>query len=242
MRLTVDSLLIVGIFLNLVKAGDLILRPHQVRYFQDRFEHLTLWLDFTKPLKALKTLTGEEGRLGLLVLGYVPSIIVFALLQAYQPPNELGVTLITYLNFGMLILLIKSGLATTGWLFGDGRLRSFLKRFALASVVEFAALGSLGLSVYVLSERSNGLLWLYWLLFLVVVGLVLLNLVSSTIWLACFLTILASSILLVLELILKFVRGIAWRIVEHNKGAFAAVILITTIALGFVDLYFRLNR
>ena len=248
MRITVDVLLIVGLILNFVKAGDLILRPHQLKWFQDKVEHMTLWLDFTKPLKALKTLTGDDGRLALLVLGYVPAIFFFAVTQAIQPSEPKGISLFTYLNFGILILLIKKGLPITRWLVGDGRITSFLKRFMLLSIGQLVALVCLVLSVRstgYLSDHSNEhflLGALFVVDILVAVALVLLNLAYSTIWLACFLTIIASSFLLMFELLLKFARGIAWRIVEYNKGAFAAIILIVTVALGLTDFYLKFYK
>src|SRR5207302_8046139 len=119
MHITIDALLIVGLILNFVKAGDLVLRPHQLKWFQDRFEHLTLWLDFTKPLKALKSLTSDDGRLALLVLGYVPAIFLLAAARAVQTSEPKGISLITYLNFGILIFLIKKGLPITRLLLGD---------------------------------------------------------------------------------------------------------------------------
>ena len=108
MHITIDALLIVGLILNFVKAGDLVLRPHQLKWFQDRFEHLTLWLDFTKPLKALKSLTSDDGRLALLVLGYVPAIFLLAAARAVQTSEPKGISLITYLNFGILTRVIIS--------------------------------------------------------------------------------------------------------------------------------------
>ncbi|SRR6266705_5306995 len=248
MHIAVDALLIVGLILNFVKAGDLILRPHQLKWFQGRIEHLTLWLDLTKPLKALRTLTGEEGRLALLVLGYVPAIFFFAATQALQEREPIGVSFITYLNFGILIVLIKSGLPITRWLLGDGRLISFLKRFVVLTIGELAALVSLRLAALpmeYLSDHSKEhflLGTLFVLDILVLLALVLFDLVYSTIWLACFLTIVASSILLSFEILLKFVRGIAWRIVEYNKGAFAAIILIVTAALGLIDFYLKFYK
>jgi hypothetical protein len=49
----IPILLIVGIFVNLIKGGELILRPHQQKWLQDKFDTLTLYLDYTQPLKWL---------------------------------------------------------------------------------------------------------------------------------------------------------------------------------------------
>lgn len=51
MRYAIEILLIVGIFVNLIKGGELILRPHQQKWLQDKFETFVLMLDYTKPLE-----------------------------------------------------------------------------------------------------------------------------------------------------------------------------------------------
>jgi hypothetical protein len=37
-------------------------------------------------------------------------------------------------------------------------------------------------------------------------------------------------------LLLKAVRGLAWRVVAYNQGAWAALVLGTTVVLGFLRL------
>ncbi len=39
-----------------------------------------------------------------------------------------------------------------------------------------------------------------------------------------------------LECILKMCRAFAWRVVEHNKGAYAALTLVVTICFGILKL------
>lgn len=48
-----------------------------------------------------------------------------------------------------------------------------------------------------------------------------------------------SLIMLAIEIPLKVVRGVAWRVAEFNRGAFAALVLIITIALGITELYLK---
>lgn len=45
------GLLAVGVFINVVKAAELALRPHQQRWLQDKSESLTLWLEYVGPLR-----------------------------------------------------------------------------------------------------------------------------------------------------------------------------------------------
>lgn len=48
-----------------------------------------------------------------------------------------------------------------------------------------------------------------------------------------------SLLLLIVELCLKILRAIVWRIAEYKRGAFAAIILIVTIILGITDFYLK---
>src|SRR5260370_42404468 len=51
MQRTVEILLVLGILVNLVKGADLLLRAHQQRWLQDKFELLALKLDYTRPIE-----------------------------------------------------------------------------------------------------------------------------------------------------------------------------------------------
>src|SRR2546423_4654285 len=50
MQRTIDILFVVGILVNLVKGADLILRPHQQKWLQDRWVSMTQRLDNIKPM------------------------------------------------------------------------------------------------------------------------------------------------------------------------------------------------
>ena len=53
MERAVDVLFVVGVIVNLVKGADLILRPHQQKWLQDKCNSLALYLDYTKPAVGL---------------------------------------------------------------------------------------------------------------------------------------------------------------------------------------------
>lgn len=55
MQGTIEILLILGIIINLIKGADLILRPHQQKWIQDKFDTFTLWLDYSRPLNWYNT-------------------------------------------------------------------------------------------------------------------------------------------------------------------------------------------
>ena len=44
------------------------------------------------------------------------------------------------------------------------------------------------------------------------------------------------------QVTLKVVRAISWRIVTYNKGAFAAMMLITTVVIGVIDFAVKTGR
>lgn len=54
-----------------------------------------------------------------------------------------------------------------------------------------------------------------------------------------FFNLIFSLLLVIGELILKLLRGIMWRVADYNKGAFAAIVLIITIALGVTEFYLK---
>lgn len=53
MQKTVEILLIIGVIANFIKAGDLLLRPHQQKWLQEKCDTLALRLDYTKPIELL---------------------------------------------------------------------------------------------------------------------------------------------------------------------------------------------
>lgn len=54
--------------------------------------------------------------------------------------------------------------------------------------------------------------------------------------------LIASLFFFLFELGLKLLRAISWRIEEYNKGAFAALILPLTIALGIAEVYLKSTK
>jgi hypothetical protein len=54
-----------------------------------------------------------------------------------------------------------------------------------------------------------------------------------------FFLLITALIFLILESLLKLFRAFAWRLVEYNKGAWAAIVLVLTLVLGVMDLFFR---
>jgi hypothetical protein len=51
MNRALQILLVAGILVNLIKGGELLLRPYQQKWLQDKCDTLALRLDYTKPLE-----------------------------------------------------------------------------------------------------------------------------------------------------------------------------------------------
>jgi hypothetical protein len=47
---------------------------------------------------------------------------------------------------------------------------------------------------------------------------------------------------LLAHVLLRLLEAIAWRVVEYQKGAWAAVVAIATVILGMIDLYLKMPK
>lgn len=75
MSRTIEVLLIIGIFVNLIKGADLVLRPHQQKWLQLKCDSLALWLDYTRPLKWYEAKQG--GKKLLIIFDWLFGSILF---------------------------------------------------------------------------------------------------------------------------------------------------------------------
>jgi hypothetical protein len=243
MNTTVSTLLIVGVLINLVKASDMILRPHQQKRLQESFERLTLWLEDTKPLNWYKSLTTSKGKYILLAL----SLPAFMFLAVPRLGIGFGVVSAVF-YYAFLRLIFRSGLSITNWLLGTRGFASFINRFFLFTAIEAIAFVLFIMTFRLtnhLFERGEDAHWLMILALIVLILLLLLlliNILSGAIWLMGWIVVTATATFLLLEILLKVLRGVAWRIVEHNRGVFAAITFIATILLGIAELYLRLQK
>lgn len=281
MQRTVEILLVIGILVNLIKGADLILRPHQQKWVQDKFESLVLWFDYTKPFDWYKSNSGARETYGL-ILSVIPAIFIF---RFALPKNYPSLVLIIFVSAIILLArhptapqnnneeaikdyeenfyktvstpeehkepIRKAEARLARWLFscnttGQYLIRPFLLTCiggtAFSLVYGFIHLADTSYR-YMASVINPGWGWLkYSLIFLILLicfrviryfaGFVFLGFV-------CLCIFIFTLILITTEALLKIARGITWRIVEYNKGAFAAIILIATIALGVTEFYLK---
>src|SRR5262249_10036466 len=71
-----DTLLALGILVNIVKGGDLLLRPQQRRKVQSFFERLHLRLESQRPIKGLQRLASGRGQRRLMLVGIGEFVLV----------------------------------------------------------------------------------------------------------------------------------------------------------------------
>lgn len=258
-----DLVLIIGILTNVVKGADLILRPHQQKWINDKFESLTLWLDYAKPLKWFSNLATSRGQIILILIGSLElvavAIIVLLFKRNDNVPRSERLTQILVLVISLLcipVIVKRIGPKVTSWLFGDAKILRFLMRYILLIIGGYIILGLyqavVMIFIWLFSSRKSYFdfmdatldsnswehsaylisimaLWPFFTFFWILIqvgGIVL--------W--------AAVILFLLEVLLKIGRGIAWRITEYNKGAYAALTLILTIFIGIVDLYLKTDK
>ncbi|HEV2146271.1 MAG TPA: hypothetical protein VGR37_02550 [Longimicrobiaceae bacterium] len=265
MQTTIDLAFWISVILLLTREAGLILRPHQQQYVADLVEALTLRLEYIRPLlwlkgRSLRTqarpllLIGSSQLLLLVAYGFsrtnlpairsgtagvTDQIYVLALLlpmnlgvwsltilfvqHLMQKPNPTRIALCwavfaplfprlltnTYVLVSTLIHYTQSGeLACTFDAMGTHRV------ICHASPVSYlGAVGSLGAMLFGPVAIQAALAIEIVLAIVLVAG-------STT----------------VLEVALRFMRGVGWRLVEHKHGAFAGILAITAVLLGIAKL------
>jgi hypothetical protein len=250
MQRTVEILLVIGVLVNLVKGADLLLRPHQQKWLQEKVETTTLWLTYLKPLRFYKTLSKRNSQIviaviasayyGFLILqlAVIHEAVVTSSIKFFvfpSPGNKLfGDLFLKVVVLGFGIGTIQFAFPAIRWLLEGTRFQYFLLKFSL---FVFLLLITFGIAI-ALNAIDSPILKQLILNALILCTLFLL--VSLLLVLSAGVTVIIYSILLLLlEGLLILLRGIAWRIAEYNKGAFAAIIVIITITLGITEVYLR---
>lgn len=245
----VDSLLSIGIFANLVKGGDLLLRKGQKEWLQDRFETFTLWLDEVRPVMWFGALCRPRPAavwttlivLFLLVsptITYGGALALLLDLWLNTGRNILSANKPVYmfLLIGLLVavpvcvlLLWRACPRLVRWLVGTGHGGRFFGRLLIlypTSVVIFGFFYAISLFAkdIVVIRYTLALVWPS-LLPVFVLNASGVTLVSLLVLLWC------------LRVGVAVLSGLCWRIVEYDKGVFPALLLIATVALGLYRVF-----
>jgi len=255
-----DTLLALGILVNIVKGGELLLRPQQRRKVQSLFARLLLRLESQRPIAGLQRLASEHGQRRLMLVGIGEFLLVVGAdiaLDMWSGQSAMIGSFGVLLCSGAILLSVLArplvtrlgGPKLMSWLLEDLSWLAFLRRFAVVFIAGITVLGiyqaTLWGAAYLmgtgdpfdtlelpLEKVEPGTL-------VVGVGLLvawppfvyfwILTQVAGAALSMCVLTRLG-------VLLLKGVRALAWRLAEYNQGAWAALVLGTTVVLGFLRL------
>jgi hypothetical protein len=258
----IDAAVVIGVITTALNLGDFVLRPHQKERFQRAVEAFTLWLDYRRPLSWLTRLSRIPRNL-MSVCGL--AIFIFGVLSMLRPAESRALRLasLPIMGVGASVIVMAEWWNTTQGVFAyaaaEASLATYFRRswevfrrsmkvgvaLTIASLVFafilLAVLGAIELAIGPSSFFSVvfGILWaglpvaVWWIIFtfwpsdfafseVAVPALFFAGFALATLWLA--------------EHLLRASRALCWRIVEYSKGAFAAIILLVTIALGIAKL------
>lgn len=235
--LFLDAAVLVGVLLILTKVGDLILRPHQQARLQALVEAATLSLSYASLIAAVRRLARRHvWRLVLVLMALVPVQLYFTWpmlgqqLASDPRATEEIVGLVVVMLFATQLAAAIPAAWALRWVLRDDSGRRTLMRFGLLVLAlvaaEAAAEWMLAGDPWPLPDllrRASGL-------FFLAAGCVVADLFIAA-WLF--------AVALAAHLLLRLVEAVAWRVVEYQRGAWAAVVAIATALLAAVDLYLR---
>lgn len=252
MERTIDILFIIGLLVHLFKGADLLLRPHQERWLQEKCDTLALWLDFTRPLKWYAKFKIRKTRVILIIGSAVLYLSLAAGLASrnWDPYTQYNLIMIIVFTVYIAREFLDSGKSEHPvikfLLSGQGFLIFLLRPILLLAVGAFIIFAYLVVVAalfycFVTNQLVLFIIILYGALtvlgILITYNVPLVQIEMLAVLSLCILCL--SAILLVAEAFLLVFRGIAWRIAEYNKGAFAAIVLIATILLGATEFYLK---
>lgn len=241
MAVILNAALALGVIVNLFKGADLILRPPQRKQVQEAVETATLWLEELRPMRwrrHLSTPRGQKVILGICILECVAGLII-ALIRQFE---EGGISNVAEGLPAMAILvipialLIRYGPRSARWFFEPKSAWRFILRFAGLWVILFVIIVSREFLPAIIAYFfiATGYYPLtYGIIFFLCILPVL---YYSAILHIAILIILCTLLIALLEGTLKIIRGVAWRVVEYDKGAYAALALLATIGLGILKI------
>jgi hypothetical protein len=232
-----DAAVVVGILLILTKVTDLLLRPHQQARLQALVESAALKLSYASMIAAARRLARRRfWRLALLVAALVPlqMYLSIGMLQKMfradpRTTPELVGLVVVLVFFVETLAAIPAAFAFKWVLRDDSSLRTAIRYGSLLMLLMVASLIGEWIVGNNIRWQNRVLNRMFGLIFMVGGSVV------SALFIAAWIFALA----LLLHLLLRLLNAIVWRVVEYQRGAWAAVVAIATAVLGFVDLYLK---
>jgi len=237
MRRLLDLLTTVGILINVAKGGDLLLREHQRKFVQSKAKSVAEYLDKLRPLNWFGKLTTSKTTKILLALLSMILYLGYSLRQGgtYVAPEELWRKIVFFLVMGFTVCVMLALFGyyfysyvtypVVGWLLKDNNVRLFLLRFSIITVAYLAF-------TCITKDHAYTAFWKVFLYAMLFVSLVLA-------WYAGAIILSLMIMIMIAQFLVFLMRALIWRIVEYNRGAWAAIVLIITIILGAVELLLR---
>lgn len=258
----IDSLIFITALLMITKAGELILRPHQRRAFDDAFDTLTIKIDDTKPMLWFLSLHHRKYWHIYLAIGLISPITFSIWLSQYTPKP--GTEVLEYTDHEKFLLVVVGWLTSMIFINGILLLLRFLTRksafilftaffvvfgrwyigimqsysISLGSIIKYLTTGS----VYAF-PNPNGT-EPYWIwepgafsgfhsYHLLLYSILGEVVFFATILVQIFLVILALSLLTgVVDIVVRFIRALLWRISEFSNGPFMGLMVLFGAMLG----------
>jgi hypothetical protein len=232
-----DAAVVVGVLLTATKVADLLLRPHQQRRLQSLFETATLSLSYTSAMAASRRLARARFWWLVLVLAIiVPFQMMVALpvlgdmlRRAPQMTNELAGLVVVMVFSATLVSTIPAAFVLR-WIMRYESGTKTAIRFGAVSILLIAANVAAAAAVAADVRFEHRL---------VTQGVGALMLLTGAVTAAIHIAALLFAAVLLAHLVLRLVEALAWRVVEYQRGAMAAVVAIVTALLGVVDIYLK---
>ena len=253
-----DATLLLGVLATCTQAADFLIRPAQKLRIQVFVEIATLHLEELRPLEWLKLFRTVKARQVLYlttVCGYQWHSVYKGWVNHQEIPHDqmvVGVALFI-LGLPFLVLSYWYGPFLVGWLYSEGKLIRFLERWLLVIYTAFfGILLCLAGLLYAITKATQSHLdpqkyfhvittlpFSIKVTFIIFILFTCFELLGEAALLATVGAAIVAAYILafILELGLKMLRAAAWRIVEYNKGAFPAIVLVLTSFIGLLKLY-----
>jgi hypothetical protein len=258
-----DTLLALGVLVNIVKGGDLLLRPRQRRKVQSLFERWHLRLASQRPIEGLQRLASERAQRRLMLVGIGEFLLAVGADIALDMWSGESATIGSFgvlLCSGAILLSVLSRPLVTRlggpklmiWLLRDLSFFAFLRRFAVVFIAGITVLGIYQAALWgaaslmstgdpfdilelPLEKVGPGTL-------VIGVGLLVAWPPFVYFWILTQVVGAALSMCVLTQLgvlLLNMVRALARRLAAYNQGAWAALVLVTTVVLGFLRLILK---
>ena len=263
MSRTIDIVLTIGILMNLIKGADFVLRPRQQAKIQSAVDTTTLYLEEMRPILWLQCLTTSRGQRVFLILGVIVAVLIDAVasiqgtIEGNYNPKDLKQLPFLVASFLALFPLARR------WappflrrLIGSGKIIPFWLRLFILQIIVIIPIYVYAGLLYLLVWKLNGAqssdaldnrIWhtsssterTEWTIGMAILWPFLTYFLMIT--LAANIALYFAVICRLLEYFLKVCRAFAWRVVEYNKGAYAALTLIATVCLSLLKLFLHID-